>query len=376
MAQLMQASAQWASRPSDERFTSLLALHAHCDAQRRRSQGKVISSRALEFSPDKDRPHTHLVVQGSASGAMAEPTHWSFGQVAALAGLPAKPLRTFGEKGGAPIIADMLNFGLKVVRDIEEVGLLLTRGEEDRDEIELRAATGPNYGRVWNRDVTEALVQKFGDGVTGDWKVPGEFGKDVPVTSSNTTLYASDRDMFVFLADEKNRIEMPNRRPGINGSSSLARGFFLWNSEVGSQSIGGAFFLFDYACCNRIVWGAEGFEEIRLRHTVSAPDRWLSEITPTLIAYANSKSTPIEARLQAAQAQKIDDLDKFYASRKFTSKDISSFKQAHIREEGRPIETLWDAVTAVTAHAKTIPHQDDRVAFERAGGKLLDLVAA
>jgi hypothetical protein len=36
-------------------------------------------------------------------------------------------------------------------------------------------------------------------------------------------------------------------------------------------------------------------------------------------------------------------------------------------------ESLWDATTAVTAYAKTIPHQDERVTMEREGGKILDL---
>ena len=82
------------------------------------------------------------------------------------------------------------------------------------------------------------------------------------MTKNNTTIYGSDRDMFVFLADEENRIVVPNRRNGQSGS--LAKGFFVWNSEVGSQSIGAAFFLFDYACSNRIVWGAQDFKEIRI----------------------------------------------------------------------------------------------------------------
>ncbi len=38
------------------------------------------------------------------------------------------------------------------------------------------------------------------------------------VTKENTTLYASDRDFFVFLANEKNKIEVPNRRNGRAGS--------------------------------------------------------------------------------------------------------------------------------------------------------------
>ena len=209
-------------------------------------------------------------------------------------------------------------------------------------------------------------------GVTGDFRVPGEFGHQVPITEQNTTIYGSDRDIFIFLADENNRIEMANRRDGQGGS--LARGFFVWNSEEGSKSIGAAFFLFDYVCMNRIVWGVQDFSEIRLRHTAGAPDRWLEEISPVLMEYSNAAAAPIEQTIREAQAKRVDDdLDAFLANR-FTKSEATAVKQAHIREEGRPIETIWDATTAVTAHAKTIPHMDARVDMERKGGKLLDLV--
>lgn len=44
-------------------------------------------------------------------------------------------------------------------------------------------------------------------------------------------------------------------------------------------------------------------------------------------------------------------------------------------KENRPIETLWDATTAVTALAKGISYQDDRVELERKGGDILKLAA-
>ena len=47
----------------------------------------------------------------------------------------------------------------------------------------------------------------------------------------------------------------------------------------------------------------------------------------------------------------------------------------HAAEEDRPIETLWDAATAVTAFAKTIKYQDERVALEKIGGDIIDLAA-
>jgi hypothetical protein len=180
--------------------------------------------------------------------------------------------------------------------------------------------------------------------------------------------------MFVFLADEQNRISIPNRRNGESGS--LARGFFLWNSEVGSSTFGVAMFLFDYACSNRIVWGAQGYKEIRIRHTAAAPDKWLDEVQPVLEAYANSSATPIEATLRAAQEHKIDKLEEFLKARSWTSSMIGRSQAAHEDEEGRPMETLWDVVCGATAYAKSIEHQDTRVSVERAAGKLLDLVAA
>jgi hypothetical protein len=128
---------------------------------------------------------------------------------------------------------------------------------------------------------------------------------------------------------------------------------------------------------NRIVWGVQEFKEIRLRHTVSAPDRWLADITPVLTEYANASAAPVEATIRNAQAKKLDDdLDAFMKARNFTGSQIAQIKAAHEREENRPIETVWDIVTGTTAYAKSIEYQDDRVAVERMAGRVLDLVAA
>lgn len=366
MTTLMHASRQWATRPADERFTSLPELYSVMKKGRDNSLQTVRSSRQIEFMPVEDDPeHKGLLVKAGREPAVL--SHWSFGQAAQLAGAPAGYLRDLP----APLVADCLNYGMKFNRDARDTGLLVRRDDE---ALTLAAATGPNYGRIWNEEIVKALMDKFGDGATGPWKVPGEFGKNVPITKDNTTIYGSDRDMFVFLADEENRVEVANRRNGQSGS--LARGFFVWNSEVGSQSIGAAFFLFDYACSNRIVWGAEGFKEIRIRHTASAPDRWLEEISPVLIEYSNAAAKPVEETIRRAQEEKVKgDLDNFLKNR-FTVAQTTAIKAAHEREEGRPIETLWDVTTGVTAYAKSIRNQDDRVALERKGGAILDLVAA
>lgn len=361
MTTLMQASDQWASRPDDQRFTSLIELDAFVTDTASNSRARCISTRRISVAPVENTKHRGLMAVGENGNAHL--TNWSFGQLATLAKAPAGYLRTLPSE----MAADCINHGLQYAREVSDIGVLLYK---NGGEPELRAATGPNYGRIWNRTITNQLVDRFGDGLTGDFRVPGEFGKAVEVNKQNTTLYASDRDMFVFLADEINRIEVPNRRDGKAGS--LARGFFIWNSEVGSSTFGIGTFLFDYVCMNRIVWGASGYEEIKIRHTAKAPDRWLEEAAPALEAYANSSTNSITLAIEHAQAKRIDDVDAFL-NKRFSRSVTSQIKAAHMSDEQRPIETLWDAATGVTAYARSIDFQDERVMIEREGGKILSL---
>lgn len=359
MSTLMQANRQWSTRPEEERFTSLYAMQAALHAQRAISRAAVVSSRRLRAVPEG---RDGLLIEGPSGHGYA-PTHWSFGQLAGLVQAPGQYLRELP----AELAADCVNYGLQVTRDASDIGVLL------RKDGTLAAATGPRYGRIWNTDIVDALVDRFGDGATGQWRVPGVFGQAVEVDSQNTTLYAGDRDMFVFLADEANRIELPGRRDGRTGS--LARGFFVWNSEVGSSTFGLKTFLYDYVCCNRIVWGAHELEEIRIRHTASAPDRFLEEVTPALLAYANSSAGNVSNILRGAQRSKLDKVDAFLAQR-FGPRVADRIKAVHVTEEGRPIETLWDAVTGATAYARSIPWSAERVEMETEAGLILDLVDA
>ncbi len=365
MTTLTDANKQWASRPAEERFTSLLDMQQHFAHVRAHSRGAVVSSRSIAAAPaqteDGKVDPRGLLIYGPGGNAYA-PTHHAFGQLATLAGAPAGYLR----KLPSPVAADCINYGLKVERDVEDVGVLLYKN----GAAQLRAATGPNYGRIWNDDVVRHLVNEFGDGIHGRFRVSGEFGQQIEVTKDNTTLYAGDRDMFVFLADEENRIEIPNRRDGQAGS--LARGFIVFNSEVGDLRFGVKTFLFDYVCSNRIIWGAQDVQEITLRHTAKAPDRFLEEVQPALLSYANSSARGVTAAIEQARERKIDKIEAFLATR-YGAKLGARIAAAHEQDEGRPIETAWDVVTGVTAYARSIGTQQERVALEEDAGKLLKL---
>lgn len=365
---LMRAHAQWMNRPDDERFTSLPSMAAKLDAVWKRSKGLVVPSRALvaTATAPTDATDRGLVVTGPGGNAV-DVTHWSFGQLAQRAGAPASYLRTLPPA----LVADCVNVGL-AQRPVDDIGVFL-RGPEDGQALPtLAAVTGPGYGRVSNSAVVHALIARFGDGVTGHFKVPGIRGQALAeVTQENTTLYASDRDIFVFLADEDRRIEVPNRRDGQPGT--LARGFFVWNSEVGSSTFGVATFLFDFVCQNRIVWGADEYKEIRIRHTSGAPERWIREVAPALERYAASSDASVTRALEAARAAKVGDEDavRKLLEDRFTRTQAAAISTAHMLEEGRPIETLWDVAVGVSAYAKGVTYQDERVKLEREAGALM-----
>lgn len=361
MAELMECSNEWATRPGDERFVDLPSMFTKQDDHARHSRAMVVANRAIKAAP----MNGGLAVVGP-DGTGVFPTHWAFGQLAQRAGAPAGYLRTLPPE----MAADCMNWGL-AHREVEDIGVLLYRnGGAPR----INAVTGPNYGRIWNHQITKALMTQFGDGVTGAWRVPGIRGKKLEqVTKENTTLYSSDRDMFVFLADEERRIEIPNRRDGKPGS--MARGFFVRNSEVGDGVLEVTGFLFDFVCQNRIVWGAEEIKSVRIRHTSGAPFRWVEEVRPAVDAFARGSAKNLVEGVKQAQSKRIGDPEavRKFLSERFTGKAATMIIEVHKQEEGRPIETLWDAATGATAYARSIGWQDERVAVEREAGEILKL---
>lgn len=351
---------QWRNRPEDERFTSLTELAAATAHTMAHSNAKVIPSRSIKADISDNR----LVLVGP-SGQPAVPTHWAFGQLAQRAGAPASYLRDLPNE----LVVDCLNYGLHVNRDVEDLGVLLYK---NGGPAEIHAVTGPNYGRIWNARVAEALVEAFGDGLTGTFRVPGEFGKQVPITKENTTLYASDRDVVAFLADEDKTIDIPNRRDGKTGRA--ANGIAIGNSDVGGGRLWMAYWTFDYICCNRIIWGFRDLEEYSIRHTASAPHRFLSEVVPMLKEIARSNVGLKTAQIIAAQQRKIEDLDAFLKTRKFSRAQVSGIKAAYKTDESSELMddcSVWDAVVAATAYARGLQNQDARVEIERTAGKML-----
>jgi len=371
-------SRQWISRPSDERFLSLDDLYAAVKARSDVTFEDRIDTRGIEIiAPEPTTlEDTHRMTIGLRGGREVAPTHWSFGQLAQLAGAPAGYLR----KLPSQIAADALSYGLRHGREVEAIKLY------GRDRLDLRAATGPDYGRIFDHDVVAAVQQIAGNG-NGDarWKVPGVmdwrtmiYDPEHPVTKDTTTLYASDRDVFIFLVDDRNPISV-GKLP--NGDDDLMfRGFYVTNSEVGKSSLKIAAFYLRAICCNRIMWGVEGFQEVSMRHSKYAPARFVEEARPALQSFAEGSSRLLIEGVEKAKAAKIasdkDEALEFLTGRGLSRKRAVEVFESVEQHEGRPIRTAWDVAQGITRVAQTIPHTDDRVEFESVAGKLLDKVSA
>src|SRR5262245_64058366 len=101
------AHREWASRPPDERYTSVHALYEAASARRARIEERPIETG--EFRTESD--DTDDLVIRESSGRTAALTHWSFGQLATIAGAPPAYLRTLP----AAIASSAINYGLQRV---------------------------------------------------------------------------------------------------------------------------------------------------------------------------------------------------------------------------------------------------------------------
>lgn len=75
-------------------------------------------------------------------------------------------------------------------------------------------------------------------------------------------------------------------------------GFYCWNSEVGSKTLGMASFFLRAVCMNRNIWGAEGFEEISIRHSKFAANRFAHEVAPAPENFAQFLTRAVHGRHQ------------------------------------------------------------------------------
>lgn len=372
---ISRVSSEWFSRPDDERYLSLSELHHAVKSRADNARARTVEAAQIRVEASRtNSERLELVVPGDRQPIA--PTHWSYGQLCSLVGAPATYMRQLP----APLAAINLQHGL-----LNHRAELVKTLEMDDGRLELRAVTGPEYGRIWDHELVSAVMKIAGNG-TGDtmWKVPGlldwasmTHNPFVDISKDTTTLYASDRDVFIFLVDDTHPIEAGRLR---NGDPDLYfRGFYAWNSEVGSKTLGIASFYLRAVCANRNIWGSENFEEITIRHSKFAADRFAHEAAPALTNFANSSPATFVAGIRAARERVVARDDEarhtFLRRRGFSKLETGKIIDTVLSEEGRPPESIFDFVQGITALARDKTNQDTRLELEGKAKKLLESAA-
>jgi hypothetical protein len=357
------------------RFLSLSELARTVRDRAERSRTRIVESALIHVEASRNDPEQLSLILPGAD-ALVAPTHWSFGQLAAQIGAPAPYLR----QRPASLAASNLQYGPTPNR-AEQIKTF----ETEYGCTELRAVTGPDYGRIYDPELVEAVQRVAGNG-TGDtrWKVQGVLDRStgiynprVNITKGTTTLYASDRDVFLFLVDRLNLIEAG--RPPDGSPDLFFRGFYAWNSWVGATTLGMASFYLRAVCRNRNLWGVADFEETSLRHSKYAANRFAHEAAPALLNFANSSPMPFVNGIKAARertvARTAEDVTDFLRRRNFSKAGAARIIKTVLAEEGHPPESIFDVVQGITAVARDKPHQDARLDIEAKAKKLPDRAA-
>ncbi len=324
---ITRASREWASRPDDQRFLTVDDLHKSVLARKRESWTASPSCKQMRVLPlENNEIGVQVYSPTAGEERMLTPTNWSFNQLSAYAKAPASYLRSLP----AELACINLQYGLEMNASRDDA---LVLAQSNGNNV-LRAMTSPSYGRIWDSEVVTA-VQKAN--VDGRWQVPAaSYATTNPKRA--TTLYASDRDVFIFLVDPKNPVEV--------GKESLFRGFYVWNSEVGSATFGLTTFLYRYVCDNRIIWGAQDVKELRIKHTGGAPERFAYEGQKYLKRYAEESTVQAVEGIKRAQntdvpLKKEQKMEDWLAARGFTRSQAKASVETAQAEEGQA-RSVWE----------------------------------
>lgn len=360
------AQSQWFRRPADHKFASLDALLNAVRSRRSRSAEFVGDVRSIQWAVDP-LPVTqdiqmHVTLGPRRPMLTLQPSHYSFSQACSLVGAPAGYFRD--KLADRPdLVVQALNHGF-TKRDAESVKLM-TVDPRVSGPTRLQAVTSESYGRIWDADVVEA-AKVIIDRTEGRFDAPHDWGKE------KRSLFASDRDVFMFFCDGGSIVDGGGER------DQLHRGFFMWNSEVGTQTFGIACFLFRAVCGNFGIWGAQDVRMLKIRHTSGGPARFINEAVPALREYLAMSAKPVETAVRKAKTLMLptaqDALDEFFMKHpaaKFTRPEIRRAVDTATAEEGQ-CATLWDAYNGFTAVARTMAFAEAKVDLEKRAGKLME----
>ena len=369
---LTAAHEQWRNRPADERFKSLEELSTHVKSRMVASREHVVAIKDVSAMVFEDG--LKVMLEGNEPGT---PSNWSFGQLAGAVNFRASELRKLSPELAAAVVNEQIDKGPD-----NQIKVMSVVGEE---EDIIQAVTSPSYGRIFDSEVVDMVkgIVELSEGKFHNpmaySQVNGEsiIGQGEPEPAG---LYASDRDVFMFMIDGGSVFDEGPR-------AQFNRGFIVSNSEVGKSSLVMMSFLFNVVCGNHYIWGASGINMKRIIHSSGAPGRFASNAFDELKLFARNEPDfrPVQAAMTIQLSAIRPGSHDFHTERdnwikafaleyKFTAGEVKEAIFTAIKEEGK-CDTAWDLVQGFTAAARSIPHVDTRLDLEKRAGAFLSKLA-
>jgi hypothetical protein len=354
------AHREWATRPPDERFASVSALHEAARARRASTEERVVETHQIRTAAEDD----DALVLRDASGRISALTHWSFEQLASMIGAPPRYLRTLP----APIAASAINVGLQR-QNREEHQLLADRAAP----WTVRALTSLRYVRVHHDELAARVLDLMTEHPA--WNLPlgykdGVYGAELVPSGA----YLGDRDMFLFLVDGNRDLEDPT-----DGShAGLFRGFILRNSDVGAAALTLDVFLYRVICGNNIIWGFQHVAGFRRRHIgASIHEAWTDSLRSVRAALdanlADDRTMIHRATTHELGASREEVLDAVTTRLELSRRQAAEAFGLAEQFEPNP-RSIWGFVQGLTRLSQHTPWQDQRFALDRAATRLLTTV--
>lgn len=405
---LMEASKQWAQRPTDERYSSLKELLFATSALRESSH-EIPDVELSKMRVESREGELSVLSTNKENPIPVRISHVAMGQLCQRIGAPADYLR-----GLAPTLtAQNLNFGLANGKQ-QGCKLLLHKSSQTGGWL-LRAITGPDYSRIWHDSLVRQLIElqeavQAGGG--GLWRVPParpfpelaekitqdeEGNEQLPpgvrratqedVLNDSWSLSISVGDLiadaglylgqgvpelFVFMVNEDARIN--------DGSEAgLSRGFFLTNNEAQYGAWKIKRFLYRHVCGNHIVWDASKVEEIRIIHRGKSADaNALDQLSVQIKKYSEEEAGETEEKIKSCQefvieADKEKVIDKLFGLDVATRRFLGLAWDAVDPEIDGAANTAWGFAQGVTRVSQSSEFADKRLGLDLVAAKVLEM---
>ncbi len=319
MVNLMKANRELYRREPDECYESFSDLREYCYTQRELSAEHWCKPQAIIPIAKENSIAIQLDI-----GEEFELNDYSFRQLSRLCGVSADTLNRLSPQTAATAIEETLPSADRPIQFLS-------------GQPSMRSIHGINYTRLWNSELLN-VVAEYGS----EFQPPKK-----ALDGHGTGLYAGEQDMFAFLIDDNSWVDV--------GENKFAPGFFVWNSEVGSRSLGIQTFWYQHICGNHIVWDCIDVNEFTRKHTSSVRDGLgeIKRMIESLVDVKTQRQEQFMAKIKQAQQDKL-------------GSDVDEVTKL-LRKQGIPMSMIRNAAKVVGKNHSAFAWVD---ALTRASGRI------